>query len=115
MKKRLILMLCMFFMIGFVVATTQYSLAETINNAVPLAIQDNTGENIGPVDLLAVQAEIYERKIGGGPATEALLKLTIKTTPNLPGAVIFEADVDNSTGTGGTCQPAWCTCYPVSL
>ena len=65
-------------------------------------LQDNTGENIGPVDLLAAQAEVYPRKWDGGPNTQALLKLTIKSTPNLPGAVIFEADVDNSTGTGGS-------------
>jgi hypothetical protein len=102
MKKGLTVMLCMFFMMSIVVATAQYSSAETIDNAVPLAVQDNTGENIGPVDLLAAQAAIYQRKIGGGPANEKLLKLTIKTTPNLPGAMIFEADLDNSTGTGGT-------------
>ena len=101
MKKGLTVMLCMFFMMGVLVATVHYSSAETINNAVPLALQDNTGENIGPVDLLAAQAEIYFRKVNGGPATQALLKVTIQTTPNLPGAMIFEADVDNSTGTGG--------------
>ena len=102
MKKGLTAMLCMFFVVGFVVVSAQYSSAETINNAVPLAVQDNTGENVGPVDLLAAQAEIYQRKVVGGPSTEALLKLTLKTTPNLPGVVIFESDLDNSTGTGGT-------------
>ena len=56
MKKSLSVMLCMFFLMGFVVVSAQYSSAETINNAVPLAVQDNTGENIGPVDLLAAQA-----------------------------------------------------------
>jgi len=102
MKKGLTVMLCMFFMMGIIVTTAQYSSAETIDIALPLAVQDNTGENIGPVDLLAAQATIYLRKINGGPATQALLKVTIKTTPNLPGAMIFEADVDNSTGTGGS-------------
>ena len=98
MKKGLTVMLCMI----FIVASEQYSSAETINSAVPLALQDNTGENIGPVDLLAAQAEIYWRKIAGGPNTQTLLKVTVKSTPNLPGAVIFEADVDNSAGTGGS-------------
>ena len=65
MKKDLTVMLCMFFMMGVLAATVQYSSAETINNAVPLALQDNTGENIGPVDLLAAQAEIYFRKVNG--------------------------------------------------
>jgi len=101
MKKSLTVILCMFFLMGFVVVSAQYSSAETINNAVPLAVQDNTGENIGPVDLLAAQAEIYLRKINGGPQTQRLLKITVKTTPTLPGAIIFEADVDNSSGTGG--------------
>jgi len=98
MKKILTVMLCML----FVVVSAPYSSAETPNPSVPLALQDNTGENIGPVDLLAAQAEIYERKVAGGPAVQQLLKLTVKTTPNLPGATIFECDVDNSTGTGGS-------------
>ena len=98
MKKGLTVMLCML----FVVVSAPYGSAETINNAVPLALQDNIGENLGTVDLLAAQAELYERKIAGGPNAQTLLKLTVKSTPNLPGAVIFEADVDNSTGTGGT-------------
>ena len=103
MKRNLIILFCLFFMVCLsVVALVQYSAAEIINNAVPLAVQDNTGENIGPVDLLAAQAEIYERKVDGGPQTQRLLKITVKTTPTLPGAIIFEADVDDSTGTGGT-------------
>ena len=103
MKKSLTIVFCLIFMMCLSgVASVQYSSAETINNAVPLAVQDNTGENIGPVDLLAAQAEIYLRKLNGGPNTQRLLKITVKTTPNLPGAIIFESDVDNSTGTGGT-------------
>ena len=98
MKKGLTVMLCML----FVVVSAPYSSAETINNAVPLDVQDAIGENIGPVDLLAAQADLYERKIAGGPAAQTLLKITVKSTPNLPGAMIFEADVDNSTGTGGS-------------
>ena len=38
MKKSVTVMLCMFFLIGFVVVSAQYSSAETINNAVPLAV-----------------------------------------------------------------------------
>jgi len=90
----------MLFLIGFVVVSAQFSSAETINNSITM-VTDPTGDNIGPVDLLAARAEIYERKIAGGPATQKLLKVTIRTTPNLPGAMIFECDVDDSTGTGG--------------
>ena len=54
------------------------------------------GANYGPVDLTEAVAEVYDR------GDTDLLKLTIKATPHLPAVVIFESDVDNSTGTGGT-------------
>ena len=110
MKKSLTVMLCVFFLMGGGVASAQ------------LALFDNHGENIGPVDLLEAQAEVYNRKVDGGSSTEALLKLTIKTEPNLPGVVIFESDLDNNTGTGGAfgtigapvppCDSCGCKCTP---
>ncbi len=54
------------------------------------------GANYGPVDLTEATAEVYDR------GDIVLMKLTIKATPHLPAVVIFESDVDNSTGTGGT-------------
>ena len=62
-----------------------------------LAIDDSTGENIGSIDLVSAEAEIYER-----PNGEIRLKLALSGTPHLPGVVVFECDVDDSTGTGGT-------------
>jgi hypothetical protein len=59
------------------------------------AIVDPPGDNSGPIDLLEADAEVYDR------GDVNLLKLSIETTPRLPGVIIFEADVDNSTGTGG--------------
>ena len=53
------------------------------------------GANYGPVDLTEVVAEVYDR------GDINLLKLTVNATPNLPAVIIFECDVDNSTGTGG--------------
>jgi hypothetical protein len=63
-------------------------------------ITDPSGDNLGVVDILAAQVEAYERPAPDG--ADQLLKLTIETTPNLPGAIVFEADVDNSAGTGGS-------------
>jgi hypothetical protein len=69
----------------------------TISSMALAAPIDDSGDSpLGPIDLLSAQAELYDR----GDTT--LLKLSINTTPNLPGAVVFEVDVDNSTGTGGT-------------
>lgn len=59
-------------------------------------IDDPPGDNSGPVDLLTANAEIYDR------GDINLMKLYIEATPHMPGAVIFESDVDNSTGTGGS-------------
>lgn len=59
-------------------------------------ISDPTDDNIGPVDLTLTGAEMYDR------GDINLLKISIDSSPHLPGAVIFECDVDNSTGTGGS-------------
>ena len=61
-----------------------------------LAIDDYIGDNIGPIDLISANAEIYERADGA-----IRLILSVESNPHLPGAVVFECDVDNSTGTGG--------------
>ena len=66
-------------------------------NSPVLGDTDATGDNIGPLDLQEVNAELYERDDGS-----TLLKISVNSTPNFPGVVIFTADVDNSTGTGGS-------------
>ena len=81
MKKCFVLMIGIVFVLGF--------------SGISSAITD-PGANFGPIDLTEVEAEVYDR----GDTT--LLKLSIKTTPSVPGAIIFECDVDNSTGTGGS-------------
>lgn len=53
--------------------------------------------NGGPTDITAVQAEQLTRPGDG----YGLLKLSLTATPNIGGIVVFEADVDSSTGTGG--------------
>ena len=60
------------------------------------AIVDPPGDNSGPVDLLSADAVIYDR------GDSVLMKLFIETTPHLPGVIIFECDVDNTTYTGGS-------------
>jgi hypothetical protein len=59
-------------------------------------VSDPNGDNIGPIDLIFAGAEVYDR------GDINLLKISIESIPHLPGAVIFECDVDNSTGTGGS-------------
>ena len=63
-----------------------------------LAISDPIGDNAsyGPVDLTEATAEAYDR------GDQSMMKLSISSTPNLPGAIVFECDLDNSTGTGGS-------------
>jgi hypothetical protein len=65
-------------------------------------VTDPSGDQIvgpkgtGPTDILAAQAEQWE------PVTDQdVLKVSYTATPNIGGVMIFEADVDSSTGTGG--------------
>ena len=81
MKRFFVLMVAAVLLLGF--------------SGISSAILD-PGTDYGPIDLTEVVAEVYAR------ADVTLLKLSITATPNLPGVVIFESDVDNSTGTGGT-------------
>jgi hypothetical protein len=81
MKKFLVLMIGVVLVFGF--------------SSISSAITD-PGANYGPIDLTEVEAEVYDR------VDINLLKLSIVATPSVPGAIIFEADVDNSTGTGGS-------------
>ena len=60
-------------------------------------VSDPTGDAIGAIDLTSAEAEVYT-----SPDGISRLKLSINTASNIPGVVIFECDVDNSTGTGGT-------------
>jgi hypothetical protein len=60
------------------------------------AIVDPLGDNSGPIDLTEAEAEVYDKGFIN------LLKLSIETTPHLPGVVIFECDIDDSSGTGGS-------------
>ena len=83
MKRQYFLtLICLFFLFN-------------INPSEVAAITD-PGTNVGPVDLLEAEAEIYERSDG-----QKLLKVTVNTEPHLPGIVIFECDVDNTGGTIG--------------
>ena len=86
--KSVTLMICLFLVVGLSgVVSAQ-------------GITDPTGDNVGAIDITAAQVEIYDRS---GPAgIDTLLKITLESTPSLPGAFVFEADVDNSTTTGGT-------------
>jgi hypothetical protein len=81
MKKSIVLMIGLVLTLGFSGSVS--------------AITD-PGTNYGPLDLTEVEVEVYDR------GDLNLLKLSITSTPNLPGVVIFESDVDNSTGTGGS-------------
>jgi hypothetical protein len=60
------------------------------------AIVDPTGDHTGPVDLIQAEAEVYDR------GDINLLKIWIENTPHVPAVVVFECDVDNSIGTGGS-------------
>jgi hypothetical protein len=64
--------------------------------AVPVV--DPTGDKIGtgPTDITAAQVEQAVPVTG-----QDVLKVAYTATPNIGGVFIFEADVDNSTGTGG--------------
>ena len=60
-------------------------------------VVDPTGDHIGPTDIKAIRAEQVMR----GDGVE-VLKISYSATPNLGGIVVFEANVDNNTDTGGT-------------
>ena len=79
MKKCLVLMIGVVLVLGL--------------SGISLAILD-PGTNYGPLDLIEVKAEIYDR------GDINLLKVFIESIPHLPGVVVFECDVDNSIGTG---------------
>lgn len=62
-------------------------------------VTDPAGDKIGtgPTDITAAQAE----QLAPVPGID-VMKVSYTATPNLGGIVIFEADVDSSTGTGGS-------------
>ena len=66
-------------------------------------VTDPTGDKItgtkgsGPTDITAAQAE----QLAPIPGVD-VLKVSYTATPNIGGIMIFEADVDSSTGTGGS-------------
>lgn len=64
------------------------STALTVNAVI---VTDPAGDNIGPVDLVAARAERYIRGDG-----VTLLKISLTSTPNLPGLVLFECNADNA-------------------
>lgn len=61
-------------------------------------VTDPTGDKFGTgaTDITAARAEQITRGDG-----YTLMKVSYTATPNIGGLVIFEADVDSSTGTGG--------------
>jgi hypothetical protein len=60
----------------------------TVNAAI---VTDPTGDNLGTVDLMSARAETYFRTDG-----VTLLKISLTSTPNLPGIVLFECNADNA-------------------
>ena len=54
-------------------------------------VPDPAGDTMGPVDLVAARAETYLRGDG-----VTLLKISLTSTPNLPGLVLFECNADNA-------------------
>ncbi len=61
-------------------------------------VTDSTNDKIGtgPTDILAAQAEQLEPV-----PNQDVLKVSYTATPNIGAIMIFEADVDSSSGTGG--------------
>lgn len=59
-------------------------------------VTDPAGDAVGPTDITAIRAEQLERGDG-----LLMMKVSYTATPSIGGIMIFEADVDSSTGTGG--------------
>lgn len=74
--------------------TTSVETTSTTTTIIGL-LSDPMGDCIGPLDLIGAKAELYDR------GDQILLRISIESNPRLPGAVLFECDVDDSTGTGG--------------
>ena len=72
-------------------------------------ITDPEGDFYNKVDLKSADVEVYDR------GDINLLKLTIETTFQLPGAVILEVDVDDDPGTGDFSKHTWNPCFSLSL
>ena len=89
-------MMCLLLLVGM----SSVSFAQTTTGK---GIVDPSGDARGDVDIIGAAVEMYERTRGSS-GDETLMKLTITVAggDNLPGAIIFEADVDDSIGTGGT-------------
>ena len=60
-------------------------------------VTDPAGDAVGPTDITAIRAEQLAR-----PDGLIMMKVSYTATPNIGGIMIFEADVDSSTGTGGS-------------
>ena len=95
MKKSLTIMMCLLLLVGM----SSISFAQTTTGK---GIVDAAGDALGAVDLIGAAVEMYERKKPGGVDRLMKLTITVAAGDQLPGALIFEADVDDSTGTGGT-------------
>ncbi len=55
------------------------------------AITDPSGDHIGAADIVSATAEHYMRGDG-----VTLLKISVTSTPHLPGLILFESNVDNT-------------------
>lgn len=83
MKKFFVFMVGMVLVLGF--------------SGLASAIDDSGDTPFGPNDIISAEAEIYEAR-----DDVDLLKISVEATPALNGVLVFEADVDNSAGTGGS-------------
>ena len=78
----------------YIICMISFSLILGFSNLAQ-AVDDATGENIGDIDLISATAEVFD------DGDNDRLKITLSSTPSVPGLIVFEVDVDNSTGTGG--------------
>jgi hypothetical protein len=94
-KRNIVITINLFLLLGFV----SLSSAAIIN--------DSTGDAIGPTDITAIRAEQLMRGDG-----VTVLKVSYTSTPNLGGIMVFEADVDSGTGTGGNVSMTGIPVFP---
>lgn len=59
-------------------------------------VSDPAGDNVGPVDLTAVDFKAAEALLYTRADGVRLLKISIQATPHLPAIIVFECNVDNA-------------------
>jgi hypothetical protein len=88
--RSMVVFVGLFFLLGFI----EVSSAAIVTD--PTGDQITGAKGTGPIDITGAQAEQWE------PVPDQdVLKVSYTATPNIGAIMIFEADVDSSTGTGG--------------